>query len=63
MSGALGLRVVFLGSGSRGNAVVVTDGTILRALLIAAILGLLSGAIPSFNAARLKVVDALRHTG
>jgi putative ABC transport system permease protein len=45
------------------SSFVVTTGTMLRALLIAAILGLLSGAIPSFNAARLKVVDALRHTG
>jgi putative ABC transport system permease protein len=42
---------------------VVTTGTILRALSIAAVLGLLSGAIPSYNAARLKVVDALRHVG
>jgi putative ABC transport system permease protein len=42
---------------------VVTTGTMLRALAIAVVLGLLSGAIPSFNAARLKVVDALRHVG
>lgn len=42
---------------------IVTWGTIVRALGIAALLGLLSGAIPAWNAARLKVVDALRHTG
>jgi putative ABC transport system permease protein len=42
---------------------VVTWGTIARALGIAAFLGLVSGAIPAWNAARLKVVDALRHAG
>jgi putative ABC transport system permease protein len=41
----------------------VTWGTIARALGIAAVLGLLSGAIPAWNASRLKVVDALRHVG
>jgi putative ABC transport system permease protein len=41
----------------------VTWGTIARALGIAAALGLLSGAIPAWNASRLKVVDALRHVG
>ncbi len=42
---------------------VVTDGTMVRALGIALVLGLLSGAIPAWNASRLKVVDALRHVG
>jgi putative ABC transport system permease protein len=41
----------------------VTWGTVFRALGIAAVLGLLSGAIPAMNASRLKVIDALRHTG
>jgi putative ABC transport system permease protein len=41
----------------------VTDGTILRALAIALALGLVSGAIPAWNASRLKVADALRHSG
>jgi putative ABC transport system permease protein len=41
----------------------VTWGTFAQALGIAAFLGLLSGAIPAANAARLKVVDALRHAG
>jgi ABC-type antimicrobial peptide transport system permease subunit len=30
---------------------------------IAVVMGLLSGAIPAWNASRLKVVDALRHVG
>jgi putative ABC transport system permease protein len=41
----------------------VAWGTFAQALAIAAFLGLLSGAIPAANAARLKVVDALRHAG
>lgn len=41
----------------------VTFGTIARALGIALALGLVSGAVPAYNAARLRVVDALRHVG
>ncbi|MBM4116125.1 FtsX-like permease family protein, partial [bacterium] len=41
----------------------VTGGTIARALAIAAFLGLVSGAVPALSAARLKIVDALRHAG
>lgn len=41
----------------------VTGGTIARALAIAAFLGLISGAVPALSAARLKIVDALRHAG
>jgi putative ABC transport system permease protein len=42
---------------------IVTWGTMLRALAIALFLGLVSGAVPAYNAARLKVVDALRYVG
>jgi putative ABC transport system permease protein len=42
---------------------LVTWGTIGRALGIAGAMGFLSGAIPAWNASRLKVVDALRHVG
>lgn len=41
----------------------VTPGTMLRGLGIALFLGALSGAVPAWNAARLRVVDALRHVG
>jgi len=41
----------------------VTPGTMLRGLGIALFLGALSGAVPTWNAARLRVVDALRHVG
>jgi putative ABC transport system permease protein len=37
--------------------------TIVWALVLAALLGLLAAAIPAYNASRLKVVDALRRTG
>lgn len=41
----------------------VTDGTIARALVIALCLGLVSGVAPAWTAARLRIVDALRHAG
>jgi putative ABC transport system permease protein len=37
--------------------------TIVWALVLAAVLGVLAAAIPAYNASRLKVVDALRRTG
>jgi putative ABC transport system permease protein len=37
--------------------------TIVWALVLAALLGLLAAALPAYNASRLKVVDALRRTG
>ncbi len=60
-------RVVYDASGFTGGgffpSFVVTTGTMARALGIALSMGLLSGAIPAWNASRLKVVDALRHVG
>ena len=41
----------------------VTWGTAGRSLIIAVVMGLISGAIPAYNASRLKIVDALRHVG
>lgn len=45
------------------SSFIVTWGTVARAIAIAAFLGLVSGVVPAWNAARLKVVDALRHAG
>jgi putative ABC transport system permease protein len=60
-------RVVYDASGFTGGGFfptfMVTAGTMGRAAGIAVIMGLLSGAIPAWNASRLKVVDALRHVG
>ena len=41
----------------------VTPITILVALLIAAVVGFVSSFIPSYNAARVNIVDGLRHIG
>lgn len=41
----------------------VTDGTVAQALAIALFLGVVSGVAPAWNAARLRIVDALRHSG
>jgi putative ABC transport system permease protein len=37
--------------------------TVVWAMALAAVLGMLAAAIPAYNASRLKVVDALRRTG
>jgi putative ABC transport system permease protein len=42
---------------------VVADSTVLQALGIALFLGVVSGAAPAWNASRLRIVAALRHTG
>jgi putative ABC transport system permease protein len=41
----------------------VAAGTIVAGLGIAALLGLVSGAVPAWQAARLSVVEAFRHVG
>jgi putative ABC transport system permease protein len=60
-------RVMYDATGFTGGGFfptfVVTVGTMGQATGIAVIMGLLSGAIPAWNASRLKVVDALRHVG
>ncbi len=65
--GTLLAKLVYQFSGFTGGgffpSFLVTWGSIGRALGIATAMGILSGAIPAYNAARLKVVDALRHVG
>jgi ABC-type antimicrobial peptide transport system permease subunit len=41
----------------------VTPITILAALLVAAVVGFVSSFIPSYNAAKVNIVDGLRHIG
>ena len=41
----------------------VAAGTIGTGLGIAALLGLVAGAVPAWQSARLSVVEALRHVG
>jgi putative ABC transport system permease protein len=65
--GTVMAKVIYDVSGFNGggffSTFVVTWGTMARATGIAVLMGLLSGAIPAWNASRLKVVDALRHVG
>jgi putative ABC transport system permease protein len=41
----------------------VTVPTMLAALLVAATVGLMSGCLPAYHAARINIVDGLRHIG
>ena len=41
----------------------VTFPTMLASLLVAAAVGLISGCLPAYNAARINIVDGLRHIG
>jgi len=41
----------------------VTFPTMLASLLVAATVGLISGCLPAYNAARINIVDGLRHIG
>jgi putative ABC transport system permease protein len=60
-------RLVFAFSNFTGGGFFqqfrVTDGTLAQAMGIALFLGLVSGLAPAWNAARLRIVDALRHSG
>jgi putative ABC transport system permease protein len=38
----------------------ITNGTIMIALGVSVLIGLVSGGIPAFNAARISIVDGLR---
>ena len=41
----------------------VTVPTMLASLLVAAIVGFVSGCLPAYNASRTNIVDGLRHIG
>jgi putative ABC transport system permease protein len=70
VGGALGTglaRLVFAATDFTAGGMlprfVVTDGTVAAGIGLALLLGGVSGAAPAWTAARLRVVDALRHTG
>lgn len=44
-------------------AMRVTPSIILLALVVAALVGILSAAVPAYNASRTRIVDGLRHIG
>ncbi len=44
-------------------AMKVTSATAAMSLLVAVVLGLVSGYLPAYNASRMNIVDGLRHIG
>jgi putative ABC transport system permease protein len=66
VSAAFGLVYVMAHSASAAlilNGLRVTLPTVLLALMVAALLGLASSAVPSYNASRKNIVDGLRYVG
>jgi ABC-type antimicrobial peptide transport system permease subunit len=41
----------------------ISSGTLIVALLVAALVGFLSSVVPSYNASRVQIVEGLRHIG
>jgi putative ABC transport system permease protein len=69
VGGLIGSLICFLGvqamasSGGMFTGMKVTPLTIAAALLIAAVVGFASSFIPSYHAAKVNIVDGLRHIG
>lgn len=67
MGGAVGLLLVFAGTAIISNVFeldfMLSMSNILLGVNVSAIIGLLSGFIPAWTAARLDPVDAIRSTG
>ena len=61
--GAYGLGMIAAKLGGFAGALQVNAWTMLVAWTVAALMGLISSAIPSYNASRLGVVDGLRYIG
>jgi ABC-type antimicrobial peptide transport system permease subunit len=64
--GAYGLVAAFLHSGQGGGFFVilpVSPATVLLAMMVAGMVGLLSAAVPSYHASQVNIVDGLRHIG
>lgn len=64
--GAIGAKVIyqFIGLGDTLALFLqrfqISSGTIVLALAVSAVIGLVSGGIPAWNAARIRIVDGLR---
>jgi putative ABC transport system permease protein len=69
VGGLIGSMICFLGvramasQGGMFTGMKVTPLTIAAALLIAAVVGFASSFIPSYHAAKVNIVDGLRHIG
>ncbi|MCF8298945.1 MAG: ABC transporter permease [Saprospiraceae bacterium] len=66
IGGLLGLLIVYIGTiigtNAMGMELILTRGNVLLTLLITSLIGLLSGIIPAFFAARMHPVEAIRTT-
>jgi len=64
LGGLIGLLLVFggtfLGESMFGMEIVMTTGNILMGLIISAVIGVISGFVPSYTASRLDPVEAIR---
>lgn len=65
--GAIGLLLVFalvkVGSSVTGFDIYLTSGNVATGLGISLVIGLVSGIIPAFSAARMDPVEAIRTGG
>jgi putative ABC transport system permease protein len=67
--GAIGAKLIYQFSGPGDMLALflqnfqITGGTIALALGVSALIGLVSGGIPAWNAARVSIVDGLRRVG
>ena len=65
--GGLGADIITLtagvsrSSGMMGSGSIVTTSSIVGSLLVAIIVGMISGMIPAYQGSKLKPVDALRY--
>jgi putative ABC transport system permease protein len=58
-----GMVFLMASQGGYFSAMKVTPGTIIAALLVAAVVGFASSFVPSYHAAKVNIVDGLRHIG
>jgi putative ABC transport system permease protein len=61
--GCFGIVFLMASQGGYFAAMKVTPGTMVAALLVAAVVGFASSFVPSYHAAKVNIVDGLRHIG
>ncbi|MDZ7776216.1 MAG: hypothetical protein U5L09_11745 [Bacteroidales bacterium] len=65
IGGLLGLAIIFAGtlivnSMDVGLTLILSAGNIMLAVVVSAIIGLVAGLLPSYQASRLEPVEAMR---